>query len=58
VRSWLSSLLHHNPMRLCRGPNYHRPETPVDSQFANSAEPAWLPAMPLNTTGWDFRMPP
>ena len=21
------------------GPNYHRPETPVDSQFANSAEP-------------------
>jgi len=55
VRSWLKARCgDHNPMRLCRGSQYHRPNA-VDSQFANSAERAWLPGCRVNTTGWDFR---
>jgi multidrug efflux system outer membrane protein len=40
VRSWLKLAAAITTLCGCAvGPNYHRPETPVDSQFANSAEP-------------------
>ena len=40
MRSWLKLAAAITTLCGCAvGPNYHRPETPVDSQFANSAEP-------------------
>jgi outer membrane protein, multidrug efflux system len=40
VRSWITVAAAITTLCGCAvGPNYHRPETPVDSQFANSTEP-------------------
>ena len=40
MRSWLKLAAAITTLCGCAvGPNYHRPETPVDPQFANSAEP-------------------
>jgi outer membrane protein, multidrug efflux system len=39
VRSWILAAAITTLCGCAVGPNYHRPETPVDSQFGNSAEP-------------------
>jgi multidrug efflux system outer membrane protein len=40
VRSWLAAAAAMTALSGCAvGPNYHRPETPVDPRFANAGEP-------------------
>jgi outer membrane protein, multidrug efflux system len=40
VRSWLAAAAAITALSGCAvGPNYHRPETPVDARFANAGEP-------------------
>jgi len=40
VRSWLAAAAAMMALSGCAvGPNYHRPETPVDARFANAGEP-------------------
>jgi outer membrane protein TolC len=39
------------------GPNYHRPETPVDTAFANAGEPGLAAGDPIERY-WTGRRPP
>jgi multidrug efflux system outer membrane protein len=49
VRSWILAAAITSLFGCAVGPNYHRPETPVDSQFANAGEPGLAAGDPVES---------
>lgn len=47
MRSWILAAAITSLCGCAVGPNYHRPETPVDSQFANAGEPGLVAGDPV-----------
>jgi multidrug efflux system outer membrane protein len=58
MRKWLVKMTALAALSGCAvGPNYHRPETPVDAQFANAGEAAFVQSDPLEQYWTGFADP-